>query len=151
MGMIRGVMDNDAFKDHLELCSRQWLDWLASEVECWCGSLGESAAFEPFHRQPESGSIPYQELDPSSIPAQENEHITLIRVALERAADKTCQGINATAHIDMITSDENAMIGEAQHRTALKMVGRLTSRSASGIRMLAPWHCTVISPQGGRC
>jgi hypothetical protein len=144
-------MDNDAFKDHLELRSRQWLDWLASEVERRSGRLGESAAFEPFHGQPEPGSIPDQELDPSPIPTQEDEHIALIWIALERAADQTCQGINAAAHIDVITSEENAMIGETQHRTALKMVGRLTSRSASGIRMLAPEHCTVISPHGGKC
>jgi len=118
MGMIRGVMDNDAFKDHLKLGSRQWLDGLASEIERRGGRLSERAAFEPLHGQPEPGSIPDQELDPSPVPAQEDEHITLIRVALERAADETCKGVNATTHIDVITSNENAMIGETQHRTA---------------------------------
>ena len=144
-------MDNDAFKDHLKLGSRQWLDGLAREIERRAGRLGERAAFKPLHGQPEPRSIPDQELDPSPIAAQEDEHITLIRVALECAADETCQSINAATHIDVITSDENAMIGETQHRTAFRMIGRLTSRSAGGRRMLAPWHCTVISPQGGRC
>lgn len=88
----------------------------------------------------QSAVLPMQQLQMSSSPVKEDEHLATERVSLQLIAHNTTEGIKALAHIRRLTVEQISVGGRQREHQPMRISWAIRERSAAARCMFTPFR-----------